>query len=144
MSFSTFKTDKSIIYSGNDDAITLDVSDNITKPVALNGVAITDMYYTESKNDLTIDVVSALNFDINQDTSKLDDIYTYNELFLKKSLAYKQLVYFYRRFNDGVDSESYSRLKHYEKLYNSLQAKFSKLSQSTGNIPDISNTILYR
>lgn len=134
MSFSSLKATVTQIHETNEDAITIDGSDDILTPVSLLGTALVDMFLTTAKDELKTDIRLAVNLDPNDsdDDDNLDDIVTYNELFLKLSLRDKQLELFYGRFNDGVDSFSYSRHLYYKGKYSNDRAKFAQLKTDSG------------
>jgi len=137
--WATLKADAAQITDMNDDVIkaTLGV---LTAPSELAGTATTDIYLDRAKEEMKQDLLFAHNLDPNDsdDLSALDDIVNYNEDYLKKSLAFKQLCLFYTRYNGGELTVNHDRMARYCSYYQNNKSLFQKLKSSAGNITDIS------
>lgn len=104
--------------NGNNDILDSTYSDATI--VALNKTIAKQ----EMENDLRTEL--SLN-----PSDSLDDYVEKYEDFLRVSLMYKQLYYFYFERNKGEDSKEYYRMKEYMRKYEQSRAYFSKMVLNT-------------
>jgi len=100
--------------NGNSDILDSSYSD--ASIVALNK--------TIAKQEMENDLRSELSLN---PTDSIDDYVAKYEDFLRVSLMYKQLYYFYFERNKGEDSKEYYRMKEYLRKYEQSKGYFSKM-----------------
>lgn len=146
MSWSSLEPTKQQMYETNEDAITIDGSDNVLTPTDLAGTAVTEIYITKSKEVMKEDILNAKNLDANDsdDLSTLDDLVTYNETRLQLALSYLMLCNFYGRFNDGPDSQAWQRHVDNCNKYQAAKNEFSGLQDDTSQSTKFSSIQLTR
>ena len=116
MSWSTFYTDAENIRS-KEENLFLNTDDD----------SLTELMVTQSKRDMRLDLLQALNTD---DDTDLDDILTTHSVLLKEALSYKMLEWYF--LNNDLGDGSLNRYKHevYKKRYEEFKSKFGTLEQA--------------
>jgi len=118
MTWSELEISASEARNGNSDILDSGYSDAAI--VALNKT----IAKTEMENDLRNEL--SLN-----PTDSIDEYVDKYADFLRVSLMYKQLYYFYFERNKGEDSKEYYRMKEYLRKYEQSKAYFSKMILNT-------------
>lgn len=129
MTWTTLKASIAQIKESNEDILVCNSGGVLSSPTEFNNTNIVDLYLTNAKDKLKLDLQEALNLDYD-DTTTLDEIVLIHELRLTRALAYLQLVEFYRKYNEGEGSAGDKRMKYYLSEYNSLKSSFAQLKNN--------------
>lgn len=104
---------------------------------AYSDAAIVALNKTIAKQEMENDLRTELSLN---PSDSLDDYVDKYVDYLRVSLMYKQLYYFYFERNKGEDSKEYYRMKEYLRKYEQSKAYFSKMVLNT-SISRIGNIV---